>query len=103
MKLKVAGYTGKGTKYYDCENVQKLIEWLEKAGYECESLHEGVLGMGTFIMWSPEPETQYSFLVREIALNCWSSGHTIQRFSRVTKALQAEIDAARAEILEELA
>lgn len=97
MKLTIAGrnlQTGK--PYFDHSEICRFIAKLENDGYEPEILDEGCLGMGTIIMWSPEPERRYSFLIREIYLNCWSSGHTIQRFSKVTKKLQAEIDAARA-------
>lgn len=97
MKIKIAGVKN-GKKVFDCEGVRKLVDWLEKDGYSMEVLDDGVLGMGTFIMWSPDPENHYSFIVREIPLNCWSSGHTIGRFSKVTKKLQAEIDAARARL-----
>ena len=104
MEIEVSGYTfvnGKAVKWYNCAAIARLIEYLGSKGYEYQQIYDGCLGYGTFIMWSPDPARQYSFIVREIPLNCWTSGHTIRRFSKVTKKLQAEIDAAEAEQLAE--
>lgn len=79
----------KSTKIYSPSQASKLMDAAIDIGYECEVLDEGVCGIGTFILWSPDKE-HYSFFVHEIYLNCWSSGQTVQRFQK-EESLPADI------------
>lgn len=77
---------------YSYKAVDELRERLRNEhGYTSIQLREGVLGSGDFLCFAPD-EQHYHFLVREVYLNEWSSAHTIRRVSKISKALQAEID-----------
>lgn len=76
---------------FDGSEIAQLIEKLESDGYTMESLEDGVCGYGKFVMWAPD-EKHYSFIVREEALNCWTSVHTIERFTTIYPELRAEMD-----------
>ena len=62
-------------------------------GYNTIQLHEGVLGSGSFVCLAPD-DKHYNFVVREVYINEWSSGHTVRRCAKISKKLQSEIDAA---------
>lgn len=80
-------------KMYSCKAVDALLADLAACNYEIIQLREGVLGCGDIVAISPADHA-YNFLIREVYLNPWSSAHTIRRMSKISKALQAEIDAA---------
>lgn len=77
--------------YYSYEAVDEFISRLYESGYETIQLNEGTLGSGDWVLIAPN-DNQYNFVIREVALNEWSSGHTIRRCSKISKKLQAEID-----------
>lgn len=78
---------------YTISSVEKLINDALEIGYEMVQLREGVLGVGDLVLISPD-DKHYNFVVREVALNEWSSAQTIRRCRKISKALQAEIDQA---------
>lgn len=79
---------------YSYKAVDELRERLvNEHGYDVVQLSEGVLGSGSFVCLAPD-EKHYNFVVREVALNEWSSAHTVRRTAKIGKALQAEIDEA---------
>lgn len=82
-------------KLYTYKAVDSLIEQLIEKGYEAIQLREGTLGSGDWVLLSHDP-TKYNFVVREVALNEWNSAHNIRRTAKISKALQKEIDKARA-------
>lgn len=79
--------------YYTYEAAEKMIDTLTEKGYTPISLREGTLGIGDWVLVAPE-ENMYNFVIREVYINPWKSGHTIRRCGKISKALQAEIDAA---------
>lgn len=79
---------------YTLESVEKLIEELEsKHGYSMETISEGTLGLGKVVMIAPN-DNMYNFVIQEVYLNEWSCEHSVRRCARISKRLQAEIDAA---------
>jgi len=78
-------------KYYTYEVVDELISKMANAGYEIVQLNEGSLGSGDWVLIAPN-DTMYNFVIREVALNEWSSGHTIRRCAKLSKKVKAEID-----------
>lgn len=76
---------------YDYHEVDAIIGKLENGGYKCCQTDEGVLGSGNWICVPPEDDEQF-VIIREIALNCWSSGHEIHYRKKLTKALTQELE-----------
>ena len=74
-------------------------ETLEPLGYEWVQLRDGVLGIGDIVFIAPDNE-HYHYVVREVYLNEWSSAQTIRRCSKISKAIQREIDAYEKEVQE---
>ena len=66
-------------------------------GYTSIQLREGVLGSGDFLCIAPD-DKHYHILVREVYLNEWSSAHSVRRLSKISKALQKEIEKAEREL-----
>lgn len=83
-----------GKTLYTISSTENLIrELTENQGYELIQLSEGVLGCGDCVLLAPD-ENHYNFVIREIPLNEWTSGQTIRRCARISKAIQQEIEAA---------
>ena len=75
---------------FSCSEIADLIDKCEKIGYSAETLEEGVCGYGKIVLWAPEGYK--NMIIREVALNSWSSAHTVERFTAVYPELQQEID-----------
>lgn len=80
------------TNYYTASAIQDLFSQLTAIGYQIVTLQEGTLGYGRTIALAPD-DRHYHYLVREVPLNCWSSAHTVRRMSKISKAMQRELDA----------
>lgn len=79
---------------YSYTAVENLINTLmENANYEVVQLNEGSLGYGDLVLIAPD-ENHWNFVVREVAINEWSSGHTVRRCKKISKKLQKEIDSS---------
>lgn len=78
--------------YYTASAIQDLFSQLADMGYEIVTLQEGTLGYGRTIALAPD-DRHYNYLVREVPINCWSSAHTVRRMSKISKAMQRELDA----------
>lgn len=87
---------GKPTNIYTIDSVGKFIEELLDSGYVMIQLSEGCLGYGDSVLLAPDDQ-HYNFVIREVCVNCWTSGQTIRRCRKISKALQAEIDRAEME------
>lgn len=88
------------TNIYDVTGTTELINECLQAGYELKQLAEGTLGNGDCVLIAPD-ETHYNFVIREVYINSWTSGQTIRRCKRLSKAILAEIDAAEERIADE--
>jgi len=86
---------------YTCNAISDMVEELLDSGYEYVQLREGSLGYGDAVLLSPEPEKKYNFVIREVFLNPWCSGHTVRRCMKISKKLQDEIDKAIEGLCEE--
>lgn len=88
---------GKSVNIYTVGSTGKFIDELLNAGYDLIQLSEGSLGYGDCVLLAPD-EQHYNFVIREVYVNCWTSGQTIRRFRKISKALQMEIDKAEMEV-----
>lgn len=70
---------------YTHKAIDYFISNLSERGYECVQTKEGVLGSGDWICVSPY-EGRCHFIIHEVALNEWSSAHTIRRCRKLSKA-----------------
>jgi len=70
---------------YDYHEIDELITKLTTENYTCIQTDEGVLGSGNWICIAPD-NNHYNFIINEVALNCWSSAHTIRRCKKLSKA-----------------
>lgn len=90
---------GKPINIYTIDSTGKFIEELIGAGYDMIQLSEGTLGYGDCILVAPDDQ-HYNFVIREVYVNCWTSGQTIRRYRKISKLLQTEIDKAKKEAAE---
>ena len=75
---------------YSLSSVENLISDAIEMGYSMVQLREGVLGLGDIVLISPD-DNYYNYVIREVVLNEWSSGQTVRRCRKISKALQEEI------------
>lgn len=78
---------------YSISSVENLILDALEMGYNMVQLREGVLGLGDIVLISPD-DNYYNYVIREVVLNEWSSGQTVRRCRKISKALQEEINRA---------
>lgn len=78
---------------YLISSVENLILDALEMGYNMVQLREGVLGLGDIVLISPD-DNYYNYVIREVVLNEWSSGQTVRRCRKISKALQEEINRA---------
>lgn len=77
---------------YSMGAIDKLLnELVGNRGYDFIQLRDGVLLDGDFILVSPDDE-HYSYVVREVYLNEWSSAYTVRRTAKISKALWDEAE-----------
>lgn len=76
---------------YSISSVENLILDALEMGYNMVQLREGVLGLGDIVLISPD-DNYYNYVIREVVLNEWSSGQTVRRCRKISKALQEEIN-----------
>lgn len=83
---------------FGCSEIAKLINACSEMGYTMEMFRPESLGYGSFVLVSPD-ENHWNFIVEEIYLNEWSSGHTVRRSMKISKKLQVEIDKYNMEMM----
>lgn len=74
------------------------LEWCDKLinrlindyGYEMIQVEEGSLGLGDVAMMPPS-DNCYIFLIREVYLNEWSSGHQCMKCRKLPKEWKKRI------------
>ena len=70
-------------KIYSLDACRNFIErYLEKENTTMDIIEEGVLGLGILVLTGPKLKT---FIIKEIFLNAWSSGHTIRGYNKTPK------------------
>lgn len=69
-------------KLYTCDAVRKLIDQYIENGGDVVEIQEGCLGYGLTICYGDGLKTS---VIQEVALNCWSSAHTIRMYNSMPK------------------
>lgn len=77
---------------YSIEDLEALISKYQDKGGEVYRLGDESLGLGTVILTAPEELHLYSFIIKEVYLNEWSSGHTLRRYRKLPKCYLQIID-----------
>ena len=76
---------------YTLTACQALIDrYVNQFGGECTELEEGVLGLGTMILHNAEGKK--TIVIKEVYLNAWNSGHTIQMYNKMPKKFEKMLD-----------
>ena len=70
---------------HSIEDLEALISRYEDEGGQVYRLGDESLGLGTVILTAPEELHLYSFIIKEVYLNEWSSGHTLRRYHKLPK------------------
>lgn len=76
---------------YTLDSVDKLINTCCEEGYEINTCRDGSLGYGKIVLVAPD-DKHWNFVIEEVYLNCWSSGHTIRRCRKISNQLWSEIE-----------
>ena len=66
---------------YSYQSVDKLIEHYCENGGDAVQTDEGTLGSGDWILFG----LAYSFVIKEVYLNPWSSAHKVRRYKNLPK------------------
>ena len=70
---------------YSTTAVERFIAMMtEEHGYTAVQLNEGTLGVGDWVLLAPSGEYT-NYIIKEVYLNEWSSGHTVERRIRIPK------------------
>jgi len=73
-------------RVYSVADIEKLCFDLSRHGWEVHHIEEGVLGCGHIILVAPEG--YYHVEIKEVYLNCWSSGHIIRRHAKLSRRMR---------------
>lgn len=77
---------------YTLKSIEKLIaDVTENHGYTIAQIRDGSLGLGKLVLIAPPG--YWNFIIEEIYLNEWTSGHTVRKCRAISARLQSEIDA----------
>ena len=78
---------------YTSTSVDKLIADYTEAGGQVLQMREGTLGCGDVLLYD-EAGKLYTFVIREVYINEWSSGHTVRKYRKIPAKYQALVDVA---------
>lgn len=72
---------------YSCRAVENLINEYREKGGEFFQIEEGSLGRGFCILydWTGHLKT---YIINEVYLNEWSSGHKVRAYNKIPKKYQ---------------
>lgn len=72
----------------DCEDL--IDRYVNEMNGTATTIEDGCLGLGTVVLHdAPKKKT---IIIREVALNEWSSGHTIRMYNKTPKKYQQLIN-----------
>lgn len=78
--------------YYKYSDLEDFIVKLEtEHGYNCVQTWEGCLGIGNWILVSPDTK-HYNFIIREEYKNPWQSVHYMMKCSKLPKKYEQELE-----------
>ncbi len=76
---------------YTLASINKLIDdCVNNHGYTIAQIRDGSLGYGKMVLVAPAG--YWNFVIEEVYLNEWSSGHTVRKCRAISKRLQTEIN-----------
>lgn len=78
---------------YTSTSVDELIAKYTEAGGQVLQMREGTLGCGDVLLYD-ETGKLYTFVIREVYINEWSSGHTVRKYRKIPAKYQAMVEAA---------
>lgn len=87
MANKLPWTTPKVQTLYTTSSVGRLIAEYLDAGGQMLQMREGVLGHGDVLL--------YDDVIREVAINEWSSGHKVRGYNRMPEKYRALLDKQR--------
>ena len=76
---------------YTVSSTDEFIRDMCNKGWECIQFNEGSLGHGDLVLLAPD-ERHWNFIIKEVYVGPYSSGQTIRRCRKISKALQKKID-----------
>lgn len=77
---------------YTVSSVEKLIADYLEAGGQVLQMREGTLGYGDILLYD-EAGKLYIFVIREVYINEWSSGHTVRKYRKIPAKYKALVNA----------
>ena len=78
-------------KTYTLEACEQLIDvYVNKYKGEMVELDEGVLGLGTILLYGGEKRK--TIVIKEVYLNAWSSGHTVRQYNKMPKKYEEMLE-----------
>lgn len=80
-------------RYYDCAQVQNLIDRYTKEGGQTFQMREGTLGYGDLMLYDESGKLR-TFIIHEVFQSCWSSVHAIRGYNKMPKKYKNMLDAA---------
>lgn len=79
--------------YYDCGQVQRLIDKYTEKGGQTFQMREGTLGYGDLMLYDEGGKLR-TFIIHEVFQSCWSSVHTIRGYNNMPKKYRKMLDTA---------
>ena len=76
---------------YTVSSVEKLIADYLAAGGQMLQLREGTLGVGDVLLHDAGGRL-YTYVIREVSINEWSSGQTVRRYRKIPVKYQRIVD-----------
>lgn len=71
------------TKNVSLETAESLVGRYIESGGEMYVAEEGVLGLGTVILFNINKEKKLKeFIIQEYFINCWTSGHKVKTYTK---------------------
>ena len=84
MANKLPWTTPKVQTLYTTSSVGRLIAEYLDAGGQMLQMREGVLGHGDVLLYDDAGKLK-TYVIREVAINEWSSGHKIRGYNRMPR------------------
>ena len=78
-------------KYYGYKYVDNIIAKYAQKGGMIKQLSDGVLGCEDWLLYDNRGKLKF-IVIKETALNEWSSGHTIRKYCKIPKKYKAFIN-----------
>ena len=77
-------------KAYTLKAIEELIQRYLNFGGEVDTLEEGILGLGTVLLYGAPGKKV--IVIKEVYLNSWSSGHTVRMYNKMPNKYEKELE-----------